>query len=219
MLERVKPEYLRRAYKLKAWTDAEDFLSQIARRTGKLTKGGEPDLNTAAKMVLHDWQRGKIPFFTLPPDHVGEESAQLPAPAEAVTEEDAAAALDGNPEVAAAAARKLVEEAVAATAKQTKSTIPIQEGFYTPEDEGLQDGVEEEEDEGSLCSEDNCVSDQQGGEEASSEVDEAEGEDEDDDDGYGDAGLSWQSVLATLQGGRMGGEEERNQRTKKRQMR
>ena len=23
-------------------------------------------MNTAAKMVLHDWQRGKIPFFTLP---------------------------------------------------------------------------------------------------------------------------------------------------------
>ncbi|TQD74527.1 hypothetical protein C1H46_039930 [Malus baccata] len=29
--------------------------------------GGEPDLMTAAKMVLHDWQRGKIPFFVPPP--------------------------------------------------------------------------------------------------------------------------------------------------------
>lgn len=36
---------------------------------GKLSRGGEPDLNTAAKMVLYDWQRGKIPFFTLPPDY------------------------------------------------------------------------------------------------------------------------------------------------------
>ena len=36
---------------------------------GKLGKGGEPDLNTAAKMVLYDWQRGKIPFFTLPPGY------------------------------------------------------------------------------------------------------------------------------------------------------
>lgn len=35
---------------------------------GKLGKGGEPDLNTAAKMVLYDWQRGKIPFFTPPPE-------------------------------------------------------------------------------------------------------------------------------------------------------
>lgn len=32
-------------------------------------RGGEPDLNTAAKGVLYDWQRGKIPFFKLPPDY------------------------------------------------------------------------------------------------------------------------------------------------------
>merc|ERR1711860_249012 len=34
---------------------------------GKLLKGGEPDVNTVAKMVLNDWQRGKIPFFVPPP--------------------------------------------------------------------------------------------------------------------------------------------------------
>ena len=59
----------RRAYKLKAWDGAEDFLAQLAQASGKLVKGGEPDLNTAAKMVLYDWQRGKIPFFCLPPGH------------------------------------------------------------------------------------------------------------------------------------------------------
>ncbi len=42
---------------------------------GKLGKGGEPDLNTAAKMMLYDWQRGKIPFFTLPPDYAEEGAA------------------------------------------------------------------------------------------------------------------------------------------------
>ena len=73
MLSRVKPEYLRRAYKLAAWADADDFLTQVARNAGKLGKGGDPDLNTAAKMVLYDWQRGKIPFFTLPPDYTPEE--------------------------------------------------------------------------------------------------------------------------------------------------
>jgi nuclear GTP-binding protein len=35
-------------------------------------KGGDPDLQTAARMILYDWQRGKIPFFTLPPDHTEE---------------------------------------------------------------------------------------------------------------------------------------------------
>lgn len=34
VLERVKPEYLRRAYKVKAWQGAEDFLGQVARNTG-----------------------------------------------------------------------------------------------------------------------------------------------------------------------------------------
>jgi len=59
----------RRAYRIKSWTDHEDFLEQLARATGKLLKGGDPDLNTAARIVLYDWQRGKIPFYTLPPGY------------------------------------------------------------------------------------------------------------------------------------------------------
>jgi hypothetical protein len=34
---------------------------------GKLTRGAEPDTSTAARMVLLDWQRGRLPFFSLPP--------------------------------------------------------------------------------------------------------------------------------------------------------
>lgn len=68
VLNRVKPEYLRRAYKMPTWTDHHDFLQKLARCTGKLLKGGEPDLNTAAKALLYDWQRGRIPFFTMPPE-------------------------------------------------------------------------------------------------------------------------------------------------------
>lgn len=30
-------------------------------------QGGEPDLPTVSKMVLNDWQRGRIPFFVKPP--------------------------------------------------------------------------------------------------------------------------------------------------------
>lgn len=39
----------RRAYKLKEWADTEDFLTQVARISGKLLKGGDPDLNTVAR--------------------------------------------------------------------------------------------------------------------------------------------------------------------------
>mmetsp|Transcript_11058 Transcript_11058/g.37638 ORF Transcript_11058/g.37638 Transcript_11058/m.37638 type:complete len:154 (-) Transcript_11058:91-552(-) len=33
---------------------------------GKLLKGGDPDLNTAAKKVITDWLRGRLPYFELP---------------------------------------------------------------------------------------------------------------------------------------------------------
>lgn len=67
VLARVKPEYICQTYNLKSWTNYEDFLTQLARRGGKLLKGGEPDLDTCAKMVLNDWMRGKIPFYVEPP--------------------------------------------------------------------------------------------------------------------------------------------------------
>ena len=38
VLDRVKPEYLCRTYQVASWTDAVDFLTQLARRTGKLLK-------------------------------------------------------------------------------------------------------------------------------------------------------------------------------------
>ncbi|WFD00080.1 GTPase required for pre-60S ribosomal subunit nuclear export and maturation [Malassezia yamatoensis] len=71
LLSRVKPEYIKRTYQLHSWKNAEDFLTQLCARMGKLLKGGEPDLDTVAKMVLNDWIRGKIPFFVPPPDHSG----------------------------------------------------------------------------------------------------------------------------------------------------
>ena len=58
-----------RAYKTKHWENAEDLLTQIGNMTGKLLKGGDADLNTAAKMVLLDWQRGRLPYFTHPPGY------------------------------------------------------------------------------------------------------------------------------------------------------
>ena len=75
MLERVRPEYVERTYGLdhredgwKGEQGAAALLSAIAKKTGKLLKGGEADLEAAAKMVLNDWIRGKIPFFVSPPD-------------------------------------------------------------------------------------------------------------------------------------------------------
>lgn len=67
VLERVKPEYIKKTFKIDSWTDPVDFLEQLARRSGKLLKKGEPDISSVAKMVLNDWQRGKLPFYCFPP--------------------------------------------------------------------------------------------------------------------------------------------------------
>uniref|UniRef100_A0A8C5S9K9 Nucleolar GTP-binding protein 2 n=1 Tax=Laticauda laticaudata TaxID=8630 RepID=A0A8C5S9K9_LATLA len=68
VLDRAKPEYIRKTYKIESWENAEDFLKKLALQTGKLLKGGEPDLHTVSRMVLNDWQRGRIPFFVKPPN-------------------------------------------------------------------------------------------------------------------------------------------------------
>ncbi|XP_012635383.1 nucleolar GTP-binding protein 2 [Microcebus murinus] len=78
VLERAKPEYISKTYKIDSWENAEDFLEKLAFRTGKLLKGGEPDLQTVGKMVLNDWQRGRIPFFVKPPDAEPPAAPQLP---------------------------------------------------------------------------------------------------------------------------------------------
>ena len=67
VLERVKKEYMLKTYKVDDWDSAEEFLGKLAMRMGKLLKGREPDIATAARIVLNDWQRGKLPFYVPPP--------------------------------------------------------------------------------------------------------------------------------------------------------
>jgi len=66
VLERVKRKYLERTYKIFKWENHIDFLEQMAKNCGRLLKGGEPDISSVAKMVLNDWQRGKLPYFVPP---------------------------------------------------------------------------------------------------------------------------------------------------------
>ncbi len=85
LLARVRPEYLERTYGLEpregGWVGEEGatiMLTAIAKKSGKLLRGGEPDQEAAAKMVLNDWIRGKIPYFAPPPERpVPAATAQL----------------------------------------------------------------------------------------------------------------------------------------------
>ncbi|XP_041987058.1 nucleolar GTP-binding protein 2 isoform X1 [Aricia agestis] len=66
VIKRVRKDYLIKTYKVDGWNTAMEFLEKMAARTGKLLKKGEPDINQVAKMVLNDWQRGKLPFYVAP---------------------------------------------------------------------------------------------------------------------------------------------------------
>jgi len=67
ILGRVKHKYVARNYKIQSWKDNIDFLEQLAKKSGRLLKGGEPDITSVSKIVLNDFNRGKLPFFTPPP--------------------------------------------------------------------------------------------------------------------------------------------------------
>ena len=42
-------------YCIPEYDDVQEFLSHLAKKMGKLKKGGIPDLEAAAKAVLRDW--------------------------------------------------------------------------------------------------------------------------------------------------------------------
>ena len=63
VLSRVKKEYLQKTYGVDDWEDWEDFLNKVAKKYGKLIKGGEGDLKQTAVMLINDLQKGKIPYF------------------------------------------------------------------------------------------------------------------------------------------------------------
>lgn len=64
VLNRCKPHHLERTYDIRGWdNDAAKFLELLARKGGKLLKGGEVDETAVSKMVLNDFMRGKVPWF------------------------------------------------------------------------------------------------------------------------------------------------------------
>lgn len=76
-IRRSQRIHLEKTYGVPAasWTDPGDFLRAMARRMGKLRKGGIEDTQVVARVVINDWQRGKLPWFIAPPEDGDESSA------------------------------------------------------------------------------------------------------------------------------------------------
>lgn len=75
VLQRVKPQHIERTYDIRGFATPTEFVELLARKAGRLLKGGEPDADGVAKMVLSDFLRGKLPWFTPPPAIEGEEKS------------------------------------------------------------------------------------------------------------------------------------------------
>jgi nuclear GTP-binding protein len=107
ILARVKPEHVAAQYKLDdqkdmdndkkdnddkeattaaagggrvvLWKDSIELMEMIAKRSGRLLKGGEPCLRTAAIMLINDYQRGRLPHYVAPPELKDDEQEQAVA--------------------------------------------------------------------------------------------------------------------------------------------
>jgi len=63
-------------YRIAEFETTNQFLAQIARKTGKLCKGYVPNVEAAAKIVLRDWNNGKIPYYTPVEGEENEDNAE-----------------------------------------------------------------------------------------------------------------------------------------------
>lgn len=58
-------EAVEACYNIK-FSEVDELFRKMAKKYGKLARGGEPNTNLISKMILHDLQRGKIPYHVPP---------------------------------------------------------------------------------------------------------------------------------------------------------
>ncbi|KAG8215885.1 hypothetical protein J3R82DRAFT_7852 [Butyriboletus roseoflavus] len=67
ILLRTERATLQKIYGLPEFSNTLEFLTMLALSSGRLHKGGTPDVLSAARQVLMDWNHQKIPYFSVPP--------------------------------------------------------------------------------------------------------------------------------------------------------
>ncbi len=68
-MARVEADHLMEVYGLEWFQegDAQDLLMRIAVQRGRMARGGKIDIEGTARSVLHDWNVGRIKYYTQPP--------------------------------------------------------------------------------------------------------------------------------------------------------
>ncbi|KAJ6609850.1 P-loop containing nucleoside triphosphate hydrolase protein [Mycena sp. CBHHK59/15] len=67
ILARTPPATMQKLYNLPEFSSTIEFLTMAALNSGRLLKGGTPDLTATARHILTDWNHQKIPYFSEPP--------------------------------------------------------------------------------------------------------------------------------------------------------
>jgi len=83
ILQRCPMQQMCLQYNIAPYGSIKEFLAYVAKKIGKLSKGGIPNQGMAARLVLNDWNNGKIKYFTHPPET---ETKETHVSAEIVTE-------------------------------------------------------------------------------------------------------------------------------------
>ncbi|KAL7441916.1 hypothetical protein ACHAXH_008299 [Discostella pseudostelligera] len=72
LLQRCTMESLMMTYNVPAFQTGPEgvmtFLAMVARTKGRVLKGSIPDKVMAARLVIKDWNKGKIPYYSVPPN-------------------------------------------------------------------------------------------------------------------------------------------------------
>lgn len=76
ILQLIGKSQLIELYKISDFETPRELLMRVAEVRGKLKKGGILDLETAGKLILHDWCQGSIKYYTLPPTSKSIDSLQ-----------------------------------------------------------------------------------------------------------------------------------------------
>ncbi|ERL88823.1 guanine nucleotide-binding protein-like 3 homolog [Dendroctonus ponderosae] len=75
ILQRVSKQQIMDIYDIPEFHSPEEFYSLKGARTGRFRKGGVPDSYAAARGLIEDWNSGKIPYYTLPPEEQPDQSS------------------------------------------------------------------------------------------------------------------------------------------------
>lgn len=72
VVDKVKREHIAGQYKFtkkeSKWETVMDLLETIAKKAGRLLKGGDPCVRSAAITIINDFQRGRLPHYVAPPE-------------------------------------------------------------------------------------------------------------------------------------------------------